>query len=249
MRDRRFVVMAFFVALCSMVYELLLAQALTSLLGNTLLRYSITIGFYIFALGLGALWVDLRPPPDPYRQLIRVEVFLSVLGLACVPLAFLWDAVAQLVASGAAVSMTHILPSTVNQIGLYGLIVVIGVASGFEIPLLTACTKSGERAETAVLAVDYIGTFAGAILFPLVLYPFLGLVATAALTAMLNAGVALVLVLGAPADGNRSVALKQQILPTAVLIVAFAMLAGEAVVRAWISQNLLLLSVPTGAGT
>ena len=40
-------------AFCSIVYELLLGQTLSAFFGNTVLRYSVTIGLYLFAMGMG----------------------------------------------------------------------------------------------------------------------------------------------------------------------------------------------------
>ena len=37
----------FVLAFCSIVYELLLGQTLSAFLGNTVLRYSVTIGLYM----------------------------------------------------------------------------------------------------------------------------------------------------------------------------------------------------------
>ena len=40
----------FILAFCSIVYELLLGQTLSAFLGNTVLRYSVTIGLYMMSL-------------------------------------------------------------------------------------------------------------------------------------------------------------------------------------------------------
>ena len=55
----------FILAFCGLSYELILAQGLSAFLDNTVLRYSTTIGLYMFALGLGALpfaTADARRP-------------------------------------------------------------------------------------------------------------------------------------------------------------------------------------------
>ena len=68
-------------AYCSIVYELLLAQCLSVVMGGTILRYSITIGLYLFSLGLGSLWVFLHPRRSSIKSLLIVELSLSVLGV------------------------------------------------------------------------------------------------------------------------------------------------------------------------
>ena len=52
--------LTFILAFCSIVYELLLAQSLTAFLENTVLRYSITIGLYMFSMGYGALIAEKK---------------------------------------------------------------------------------------------------------------------------------------------------------------------------------------------
>jgi hypothetical protein len=76
--------------MCSLLYELLLAQTLSALLGNTVLRYNLTIGCYLGALGLGAILCGSRPA-DPVPRLIRVEIGLSVLGGVSVILFYFLD--------------------------------------------------------------------------------------------------------------------------------------------------------------
>ena len=51
------------VAFCSIVYELIFSQALTVIFGGTVIRYSMTIGLYLFSLGIGAFlynWILKR---------------------------------------------------------------------------------------------------------------------------------------------------------------------------------------------
>ncbi len=90
------------VAACSILYELLLAQTLTALLGNTVLRYSITIGCYLGALGLGAMLAGTRDGADPVPRLVRVELALSALGGLAVPTFFLLDGLQRFVANSTA---------------------------------------------------------------------------------------------------------------------------------------------------
>jgi len=77
---------------------------------------------------------------------------------------------------------------------LYLVVVVIGVLVGLEIPLLMRILK--ERFQfhdlvANVLTFDYLGALGASLLFPLLLVPKLGLVRSAILFGLLNAGVAL----------------------------------------------------------
>ncbi len=168
----------FVVAACSLLYELLLAQNLSTVLGDTAHRYNVTIGLYIASMGLGALIYSKLDIKDKVKSLFRVEVLLIIFG-------------------GLSPVLTIILDSWLRDhylflsIFLHFLIVVIGVLSGFELPLLMDIGKSiRERLSTIVLGVDYIGTLFAAILFPLLLVPIFSIFGIAGIVATLNSFVA-----------------------------------------------------------
>lgn len=183
------------VALCSIVYELLLAQTLSALLGNTVLRYSVTIGCFLGALGLGAILCgDGRA--DTARRLVRVELALSALGGLAVPLFCFLDVVRRFVEESVP---TGSIWETLAPLGFLAathvVIVAIGLLSGFEVPLLLALGEEDRpRSTNRLLGVDYFGALLGSLLFPLFLLRSLGLFATAFTVALLNAGAALALV-------------------------------------------------------
>jgi len=68
------------VAYCSIVYELLMAQTLSALLGNTVLRYSVTIGVYLASLGVGAMLCKKSDEQSSTNRLVRIEIWLSIVG-------------------------------------------------------------------------------------------------------------------------------------------------------------------------
>ncbi len=76
----------FIVAFCSIVYELLMAQTLSLLTGNSVLRYSTTIGLYLASLGLGAFLCTNKRLVRPVETLWKVEILLSLIGGAAVVL-------------------------------------------------------------------------------------------------------------------------------------------------------------------
>jgi spermidine synthase len=72
-------------------------------------------------------------------------------------------------------------------LGLVVLTLLVGMLAGMELPLLTRLLESQGQLRTAlarVLALDYLGSLLGSLLFPLVLLPWLGLLPTAAALAM-----------------------------------------------------------------
>ena len=188
-------VLAVVLAFCSIVYELMMAQALTDLSGDPATCYSVVIGLYLGAMGLGAFLCNKKRRARAGRSLLRVELALSVLGGGAVLL----------------VHFSHMLFMYLdlsNQTSLgafsffgvvYGVVALLGVLTGLELPLLMHMAGQNEEssAGNAVLGFDYIGTVIGALCFPLILLPWLDVLGTGLLTAGINAlvaGVVLVLV-------------------------------------------------------
>ncbi len=171
----------FLLAFCSIVYELLLGQSLSAFMGNTVLRYSVTIGLYMLSMGIGALLADRRARQDVVITLLQVETLLTVCGG--------FSVIFLLIINSAG------LPGAVFSVLAHGLIILIGILTGFEIPLLIRLRNlEVERSEYAVLGVDYVGAFFGTVAFAFFLYPVAGLIATAFMTALLNALVGVCLV-------------------------------------------------------
>tara|TARA_R110000868_G_scaffold103710_5_gene285447 strand:+ start:16851 stop:17897 length:1047 start_codon:yes stop_codon:yes gene_type:complete len=169
----------FILASCSLLYELMLAQTLSSILGDTAHRYNVTIGMYIASMGLGALIYEKFQAKKLTTSLLKVETLLIVVG-------------------GLAPFFSLMLDSSLREypvllsILLHSLIVAIGVLSGFELPLLMDMgQKKKEGLSTVVLGVDYLGTLFGAILFPLFLVPLVSLFGISAVVAFFNCVVAL----------------------------------------------------------
>ena len=169
-------------ALCSIVYELLLGQALSAFLGNTVLRYSVTVGLYLLSMGIGSYFAEGRFVRYSALTLLWVEFFLALVG-------------------GCSIVSLHLVHAA--QLGDYSvfffghaLIVLIGVLTGFEIPLLMDLwRRTNHREGFTVLGVNYLGAFLGTIAFAFVFYPTTGLVGTAFVIALLNAVAGMFLVL------------------------------------------------------
>ncbi len=164
----------FILAFCSIVYELLLAQTLSAFLENTVLRYSITIGLYLFSMGYGALITEKKIIKYPVITLLRVEILLTMIG-----------------------GMVVILVHTFNLLFYYRsilmilshlLIIIIGILTGMEIPLLIEMkNKERKNSENLVLGIDYFGAFIGTILFTFYFYRIAGLTKAAFMVGSLNA--------------------------------------------------------------
>jgi spermidine synthase len=77
---------------------------------------------------------------------------------------------------------------------LYAVVVAIGILVGLEIPLLMRILKNRlefRELVAHVLTFDYLGALAASLLFPILLVPKLGMVRSALLFGIVNAGVAL----------------------------------------------------------
>jgi len=170
----------FVLAFCSIVYELLLGQTLSAFLGNTVLRYSVTIGLYMMSLGIGSMIAEGRFVRNPVTSLLLVETLLTLVGGGCVVFLFFVNAIG--------------VPPAVLSVIAHALIIVIGILSGFEIPLLISLKNhEAENRDNAIIGVNYLGAFLGTIVFAFVFYPFVGLVPTAFAVAFLNAVVGVLL--------------------------------------------------------
>jgi spermidine synthase len=165
------------IAMCGIVYELAIASVSSYLLGNSVLQFSITIGLFMFAMGVGSYLTKLIGS-GLIARFIAIELAIAIVGGISVPLLFM------------------VFPYSVfYRPAMYGLIIIIGILVGLEIPILTRVVNDsgGLRQSLAnVLALDYLGALVGAVAFPLLLLPFLGLFKASFGIGLLNALVAMI---------------------------------------------------------
>ncbi len=164
------------IATCGLIYELLAGTLSSYVLGDSVTQFSIIIGIYLFAMGVGSYlskFIEKRLP----EKFIDIELAVAILGGFSAPLLFF--AFAKL---------------SYFAVVLYGTVFLIGTLVGLEIPLLMRILKDEldfKDLISRVLAFDYIGALVASLLFPLFLVPKLGLNRTSLLFGMLNAGVAI----------------------------------------------------------
>jgi spermidine synthase len=164
------------IATCGLIYELIAGTLASYVLGDSVTQFSLIIGIYLFALGVGA-WLSRYINTNLARYFIEVELGVAILGGVSAPLLFL---------SFANLSYFHLV--------LYFVVLAIGVLVGLELPLLMRIIKENldfKELISRVLAVDYVGALVAAILFPIFLVPRLGLVRTSLVFGILNAVVGL----------------------------------------------------------
>src|SRR5215813_7035842 len=164
------------IATCGLVYELLAGTLASYVLGDSVTQFSLIIGIYLFALGVGA-WLSQFIETGLARRFIEIELGVALLGGLSAPLLFL---------SFARLSSFHL--------ALYGLVFAIGVLVGLELPLLMRILKDNldfKELVSRVLTFDYVGALVASILFPLFFVPRMGLVRTSLIFGLMNAGVGL----------------------------------------------------------
>ncbi|MFC1817006.1 spermidine synthase [Thermodesulfobacteriota bacterium] len=219
-------VITLIVAYCSILYELLLAQTLSALMGNTVLRYSITIGVYLASLGIGAMLCEKGDEQECSNRLIRIEIWLSIIGGLAVLIICSFDVFHRFLISSQSFFNygfgNYIRPVLFFTLS-HTIIALIGILSGFEIPLLIALSEAKKpNTMNVVLGIDYFGSLLGAVLFPLLLLPKLGVFAVAYLTGLLNAIACILLLIFKPATGKfRSVKMTAAIAVGLLLLLAF----------------------------
>ncbi len=164
----------FIIATCGLIYELVAGTLSSYVLGDSVTQFSLIIGIYLFAMGIGS-WLSRFIEKNIPEKFVDIELAVAVLGGFSAPLLFF--AFAKL---------------SYFAIVLYGIVFGIGTLVGLEIPLLMRILKDEldfKDLVSRVLALDYIGALAASLLFPLFLVPKLGLTRTSLLFGMLNAAV------------------------------------------------------------
>ncbi|MFA6237378.1 MAG: S-adenosylmethionine decarboxylase [Bacteriovorax sp.] len=162
------------VACCSILYEFLLAQSISTTMGNTALRYNLTIGLFIASMGFGALLYRKFISKEYFKEFVKVELLLSLVGGAAPVLVLIIDYFFNHLAKSSGVSFFSNWIQTPLFILNHFLIVAIGFLSGLELPLLMDMSKQFKVTKGHfVLAFDYLGTLLGAVLFPVFILPSL----------------------------------------------------------------------------
>ncbi len=164
------------IATCGLVYELLAGTLASYVLGDSVTQFSLIIGIYLSAMGVGA-WLSGFIENQLARRFVEIEIAVAILGGFSAPILFL---------SFARLSYFHII--------LYLVVFLIGALVGLELPLLMRILKDQldfKDLVSRVLTIDYIGALVASLMFPLFLVPKLGLVRTSLVFGLLNVAVGL----------------------------------------------------------
>jgi spermidine synthase len=169
---RRLAVITLITASAAIVYELLIGTISTYLLGDSALQYSLTIGVFLAAMGVGA-YLARSIENNLLEKLILIELALALLG------GF----------SGLMLYAVHYMFLDGYLVFMVVLLSVLGVLVGMELPILAELFKKEggiKSAFASTLSYDYFGSLLGSLAFPLVLLPSLGTVKTGFVVGMIN---------------------------------------------------------------
>lgn len=163
-------------SICALTYELVVGTLSSYLLGNSVAQFSITIGFFLFAMGIGS-FLSRQIKANELRWFIIIELLTGAFGgISAVVLYAVF-----------AYSEVH------YYIAMIALSCAIGICVGLEVPLLTRIVAHHEALSKAlahVLSVDYLGALVASLAFPLLFLPLLGVTLTAFIMGILNVVVA-----------------------------------------------------------
>ena len=167
------IISVFIAGLCSIIYELLIGSVSSYFLGDSVKQFSITIGLYMAAMGIGS-YISRHLTDHLLSKFIAVEIMLGFLGGSSVPVLYLCFAYTD-----------------VYYFFMVLLIMSIGILIGLEIPLLTRIMENYYSLKiniSNVLSLDYLGALAATLIFPFILLPVLGTFKSALLFGIINMG-------------------------------------------------------------
>ena len=120
--DSQFALLAgsvFIIAACSLIYELLISSLSTYLLGSSVIHYSLTIGLFLFFMGVGA-WMAQSVTRHLIPAFVSIEIAIGAVGgVSALLLLFVYA------------KTEFYYPAMIVVVG------VIGILVGMELPLLT----------------------------------------------------------------------------------------------------------------
>ena len=164
------------IASCGLVYELVAGALASYLLGNSVTWFSLVIGTYLSAMGVGS-WLSRHVERNLVVRFVEIELAVALIGGFEGPLLY----------AGFALTPAF-RPLLFVVVGL------VGVGVGLELPLLMRVLEKHAPLKELIaraLFLDYIGAFFASVAFPLLLVPQLGLLRTSLVLGIVNAGVAL----------------------------------------------------------
>ncbi len=207
---------------CAIIYELLIGTISSYFLGDSVEQFSLTIGFFLAAMGAGS-WASRLCERDLLAKFISIELCLGLAG-------------------GCSVPALYAVYSYSGQYRYWMILFILAIGGmvGLELPLLARILRQYgtlRQVLADLLSLDYLGSLIAALLFPYLLLPLLGTFDTALVTGGINVGigVALLVAFRGALNGRRKRLLAlQSVLFAAVL--GGLLLRAEALRERWESN-------------
>lgn len=209
--------------MCSIIYELLISTASSYFLGNSIQQFSLIIGFYLAAMGLGSFcskWIQ----DDLLYTFVQVEIILGIIGAFSVPLTYFYFLYAD---------------HQGFNFFVFLLIFLIGMLTGLEVPLITRILETDFTLKdniSNILGFDYIGALIATILFPFFLVPFVGIYKSSLFFGLINIVVGLLTYLYFKEEIAHSSKRKNIVLSISVAlisIVVFSIFTSASFLKRW----------------
>lgn len=168
---------AFIAGLCSIIYELLIATTVSYFLGDSVKYFSITIGVYMAAMGVGSYvskYIDKRL----LERFVVIELWLGLLGGMSIP----------------ALYFAYAYTALFMPVYLF-FTIAIGFLIGLEIPFLTRLMESYNQLKiniANILSFDYLGALIATLAFPFLLLPLFGVYQSSLLFGLINMSIGFV---------------------------------------------------------
>ena len=168
------IISTFIAGLCSIIYELLISTASSYFLGDSIRQFSITIGLYMAAMGIGS-YISRLINKNLLSKFIALEIILGFIGGMSIPILY----------------FAYAYTNAYYSIMVF-LILSIGILIGLEIPLLTRIMEKYYPLKfniSNILSVDYFGALVATLIFPFILLPLLGTFRSSLFFGVVNMGI------------------------------------------------------------
>ncbi len=180
----------FIAGICSIIYELLISTISSYFLGDSIKQFSVIIGVYLFAMGIGS-YISRFMEKRLLENFLFIELLLGFFGGLSVPLLYFvfgmeWN----------------------YQYFVIVLVLLIGILTGLEIPLLTRLLEQYYQLRfnlSNVLSLDYLGALLATLLFPFVFLPLFGTFRSSLVFGLINMNIAILILTVFKNDLDRSV--------------------------------------------
>lgn len=210
MKTKQFIVLSVLLSSgAALAYEILAASALVNLLGSSIYYFSLIIGIFLSALGMGG-WLSSKISGFLFEKLVIIEIALAFLGGALSTVIFgSYVFVFEFLGTSSFNSISGFLvglglSELIFFLLSFSFIAAVGVLAGFELPIFSRILAEKEILKNAlgnVLFWDYAGAVLISVLMPLFFISTFGVIKTSFLMGVINAFAALLLVAALRSQG------------------------------------------------